>query len=257
MPQSKQSRSTERAARRDRRREEAIAREQQQKRLRLLAFAGLAALAVAALLIFVNMEDDSSTSRALNIAGIPQNGMTLGSPDAPVTIVEYADYQCPWCGVFAREDMPQIIDDYVRSGQVQIEFRAHPFLGTAELTSPDNESVQAAVAASCANDQGMFWEYNHGLFENQDGENDGGFSRGRLGEIAEESGLDVEAWNTCMDDQTHLDEVLAGLEANQADGVTSTPTIEINGVRVAYTADGYDRLRTQIDAALDGEAIPQ
>jgi protein-disulfide isomerase len=257
MTQSKQSRSKDRSARRDQRREEAIARDKKQKRMRLLAFAGLAALVVAALLIIVNMGDDSSTSQPLDIADIPQDGMTLGSPDAPVTIVEYADYQCPWCGVFAREDLPQIIDDYVRSGRVQIEFRAHPFLGTSELTSPDNESVQSAVAASCANDQGMFWEYSHALFENQDGENNGGFSRERLREIAEESGLDVDAWNSCMDDQTHLDEVIAGLEANQANGVTSTPTIDINGVRVAYTADGYDRLRTQIDAALNGEAIPQ
>ena len=257
MSHSKQNRAKYRSARRDQRREQAIVREQKQKRMRLLAIAGVAALAVVALLIFVNMEDDSSTSQPLDIAGIPQDGMTLGSPDAPVTIVEYADYQCPWCGVFAREDLPQIIDDYVRAGQVQFEFRDHPFLGTSELTSPDNESVQAAVAASCANDQSMFWEYNHALFENQDGENNGGFSQERLREIAEESDLDVEAWNGCMDDQTHLTEVVAGLEANQANGVTSTPTIEINGVRVAYTADGYERLRTQIDAALNGEAIPQ
>ena len=121
----------------------------------------------------------------------------------------------------------------------------------------DNESVQAAVAAECANDQEMFWEYNHALFENQEGENGGGFSRERLNEIAEGVGLDVAAWESCMDNQTHLESVIAGLETNQANGITSTPTIEINGVRVAYTTEGYDRLRTQIDAALNGEAIPQ
>jgi protein-disulfide isomerase len=225
--------------------------------MRLLALASLAALAVATLLIIVNRPDENSSFPDFDLAGIPQTGMTLGSPDAPVTIVEYADYQCPWCGVFAREDLPQIVEDYVRSGQVRIEFKAHPFLGTAELTSPDNESVQAAVAASCANDQGRFWDYNHALFEHQDGENDGAFSRDRLEQIADDAGLDIDTWNLCMEDQTHLDDVIAGLEANQALGVTSTPTIEINGVRVAYTVDGYDRLRTQIDAALNGEAIPQ
>ena len=159
--------------------------------------------------------------------------------------------------MLARDDFPKIVDDYVRSGQVKIEFRAHPFLGTADLTSTDNESVQAAVAAACALDQGKFWEYSHALFEHQDGENQGAFSREKLNAIAEDVGLDMTTFNTCMDEQTHLDEVLATMDENRANGVASTPTLEINGVRVAYTQEGYDRIKTQIEAALNGEAIPQ
>ncbi len=253
----KSDKSASRAAIRAERREAAIARDRQRQRMRLLLYAGIAAVAVAAILIVVNLRNDDEPTAVIDFEGIPTTGTTLGNPDAPVTLVEYADYQCPWCGVLAREDFPRIVDEYVRTGQVKIEFRAHPFLGTADLTSPDNESVQAAVAAACALDQGKFWEYNHALFEHQNGENDGAFSRANLNAIAEEVGLDMTTFNTCMDEQTHLDDVLATLDENRANGVTSTPTLEINGVRVGYTQDGFDRIKTQIDAALNGEAIPQ
>ena len=248
--------ATRRAELRAERREAAIARDRQRKRMRLLLYAGIAAVAVAAILIVLNLQDDDAPT-TIDFSGIPSTGTTLGNPDAPVTIVEYADYQCPWCGVLAREDFPRIVDTYVRNGQVKIEFRAHPFLGGTDLRSPDNESVQAAVAAACALDQGRFWEYNEALFNLQDGENNGTFARANLDMAAEEVGLDMAQFTTCMDDQTHLDEVIAALEANQAEGVTSTPTITINGVQVAYTREGFDRLKTQIDAALNGEAIPQ
>lgn len=246
-----------RATLRAERREAAIARDRQRKRMRLLLYAGIAAIVVAALLIVVNLQDDDGSTTTIDFSGIPTDGTTLGTPDAPVTIVEYADYQCPWCGVMARDDFPKIVEDYVRNGQVKIEFRAHPFLGTVDLRSPENESVQPAVAAACALDQDKFWEYNEALFHHQDGENEGAFARDNLDSIAEDVGLDMTTFATCMDEQTHLEDVIATLEANQAAGVTSTPTIEINGVRVAYTRDGFDRLKTQIDAALNGEAIPQ
>lgn len=252
----KTDKASARAAIRAERREAAIARDQQRQRMRLLLYAGIAAVVVAAILIVVNLQNDDSTN-TIDFSGIPSDGRTLGSPDAPVTLVEYADYQCPWCGVMAREDFPKIVDTYVRTGKVKIEFRAHPFLGTTDLRSPDNESVQPAVAAACALDQGKFWEFNEALFQNQNGENEGGFAREKLDAIAKDVGLDTTTFSTCMDEQTHLEDVIATLEANQAAGVTSTPTIEINGVRVAYTREGFDRLKTQIDAALNGEVIPQ
>lgn len=238
------------------RREAAIARDQRQKRLRLLAIAGAAAILVAGLLIFQNLRDDEPVSE-IDFASIPQNGQILGNPDAPVTIVEYADYQCSWCGRLAINDLPHIVDDFVRSGQVAIEFRAHPFMGDVELTSPDNESVQATVAASCADDQGKFWEYSHTLFTHQDGVNDGAFSRENLRGIAEETDLDLTEFDSCMESQTHLQPVLDQLAANQETGVNSTPTIIINGVTVGYTPRGYDLLKEQIEAALNGEVIPQ
>jgi protein-disulfide isomerase len=180
-----------RADRHAQRKQAAIAAAKRRQRNRLLIYAGLAAVAVAAVLIFVNLPDNGDDEDVvIDYASIPQEGAVLGSADAPVTLVEYADFQCPACGLFARESLPHVIQDFVVSGQVNYEFRAYPFLGGNDLTTPGNESVEAAIAVQCARDQGKYWEFNHQLFEEQDGENDGAFSNENLKRMAGELGLD-------------------------------------------------------------------
>lgn len=245
-----------RAARRAQRKEAAIAASKRRRRNHLLLYAGLAAVAVAAILIVVNLPDDDGDSIDIDYASIPQQGAVLGNPDAPVTFVEYADYQCPACGQFATDALPHLIQDFVVPGQVNYEFRAYPFLGGTDLTTPGNESVEAAIAAECARDQGQFWEFNHKLFENQDGENDGAFSNENLKRMAGELGLEQTTFDSCLDSGKHRQTVIDGYNSAQANGINSTPTLIINGVRVAYTNQGYDLLKRQIEAALNGEAIP-
>lgn len=245
-----------RKAKREERRAAAIQAEQRQKRLRILGSIAVAAIAIAAMLIWVNRPSDDSASLDIDYASIPQDGHVLGNPDAPVTLVEYADYQCPACGQFARESLPQVIRDYVESGQVKVEFRVYPFLGGQDLNDPNNESVNAAMAAECARDQGKFWEYNHALFESQNGENKGGFSIENLQNVADDVGLDRTQFDACLESGEHRADVIASYDEAVAAGVNSTPTLILNGVTVAYTTSGYERLQEQIDAAIAGEVIP-
>jgi protein-disulfide isomerase len=254
-PQPTKSQAT-RTSRRSDRKQAAQAARQRQKRQRFLLLGAAGAIAIVVLLIFLNRPGSEDVPE-IDFASLPQQGATLGDTTAPVTVVVYADYQCPFCGQFSREVEPKLIQDFVETGQVSLEFRVLPFLGDAEVTSPDNESVQAAEAAACAMDQGKFWEYNHLLFENQDGENAGAFSDDKLKAFAGTLGLDQAAFDTCLDSGQHQQEILDNLSTYQAAGIASTPTIVIDGQTVQYTTDGYDLLKRQIEAAIAGEPIPQ
>jgi protein-disulfide isomerase len=97
--------------------------------------------------------------------GVPQDGIALGNPDAPLTLVEYADLQCPYCAEWARDVLPAIVDEYVRPGHVRLVFRGLYFLG------PDSEkALRAALAAA---EQDRLWDVVHGLYRSQGAENSG------------------------------------------------------------------------------------
>jgi protein-disulfide isomerase len=136
-------------------------------------------------------------------AGIPQHGNALGSPKAPVTLVEYADLQCPFCAEFSRTGLPALVDRYVRPGKVRIVFRGLAFVG------PDStRALQVALAAAA---QDKLWNVTHLLYENQGTENTGwvtdellrsvagsvkGLDAGRV--LAERSSSDVAAQITAL-----------------------------------------------------------
>ena len=130
--------------------------------------------------------------------GIDQyaDGEAIGPADAPVVLEVYADYQCPWCGKFARETLPGLVRTYVAAGQLRIEERAIAFLGSGS----DDESLDAAAAAACAAPAGKYWTFADYLVWNQSGENEGAFSRDRLAAIAERVGLEPDAFQACLDD---------------------------------------------------------
>ena len=100
-------------------------------------------------------------------ANLEDDDPFLGNPEAPVTIVEFGDFQCPFCGKFFRESEPQIIERYVKTGKAKLVYRDYAFLGP--------ESEDAAVAAGCAGEQGKFWEFHDYLYNHQRGENGGAF----------------------------------------------------------------------------------
>jgi protein-disulfide isomerase len=106
----------------------------------------------------------AAESRAL-LAGIPQQGIALGRPTAPVTLVEFADLQCPFCAEWSRNALPELVRDYVRPGRVRIVFRGLTFIG-----SDSEEALRFALAAG---DQGKLWNVVDLLYENQGGENQG------------------------------------------------------------------------------------
>lgn len=149
------------------------------------------------------------------------SGNSLGDAAAPVTVEVYADFQCPVCGQFDRGTLKQIEDKYVKNGKVRIVFNHYAFIG--------DESTRAAEASECANAQGKFWEYADALFNNQAGENQGTFGDANLEKFAQQVGLDMDKYRTCMQQNTYLGKVQSSTQAGTQRGVNSTPTLFING----------------------------
>jgi protein-disulfide isomerase len=160
---------------------------------------------------------------------IAQSGHVYGDGEAPVTVSEYLDFQCPFCRRAATDVMKEIEERFIAGGEAKVEVHPIAILG--------EESVQAAAAAECANAQGRFWSYHDILFTNQGAEQSGSFSKSRLKEFAARLGMDTSAFNGCLDSQRYVDQVEQSTEAARASGIASTPTFLVNGTPVASTVD--------------------
>lgn len=171
----------------------------------------------------------------------------LGAPDAPVVIAEYADFQCPFCGVFAREVKPQIEAAYVATGKVRFEWHDFAWMGP--------ESEAAANAARCAGDQDAFWPYHDQLYAGRVAPNTGAFSRDRLVAAAERISLDIATFSACLDADTHGATVRADTAEATRLGMTGTPTFIING-RIVVGAQPFTTMAAEIDAALAAAGRP-
>jgi protein-disulfide isomerase len=158
-------------------------------------------------------------------AGIPQSvvegAFVLGDPAAPVTIEEYADYQCTSCGQFTRTILPALRTTYVETGKAKIVWRDFPWIG--------EESRLAAQAARCAGAQSRFWDYHDYLYANQRGENQGTFSAGNLKKFAKAVGLDDLAFGQCLDAGKDLPALREEARNVAAKGFRGTPSFTING----------------------------
>ncbi|MCC7361706.1 MAG: DsbA family protein [Anaerolineales bacterium] len=165
----------------------------------------------------------------------------IGSADAPVTIIEFADFQCPYCGRFALDTYPQIDQAYIASGQVRVGYQHFAFLG--------EESFWAAEASECAGDQDAFWPYHDYLFAHQSGENQGAFTKANLKTFAANLGLDTAAFNSCLENGVYRALVSGQTQAAQQLGVRSTPTFVVNG-RPILGAQPYDVFAQYIGEAL-------
>ena len=164
----------------------------------------------------------SNEAEALLEAG-PADSV-LGKPTAPVTFVEFGDFQCPFCGRFFDQTLPQIKDKYVKTGKVKFIWRDFAFLG--------KESFDAAQAARCAGEQGKFWEYHDYLFGHQNGENEGAFVITNLKNFATALGLNKTQFNSCLDSGKYLSAVQKESELGRELGVTGTPSSFINGHQI-------------------------
>ncbi len=174
----------------------------------------------------------------------------LGNPNATVTIVEYGDYQCPYCGMFFDQTEPQIVQNYVNTGKVRMVFRDFPFLGP--------ESTAAANAAQCAEDQNKLWPYHNALyaakyadFTGGGKEDDGFFSRAEFLKLAQQVGLNMTQFTSCIDNTSDAS-IVAQEKANAtAAGVNSTPTFFVNGQQIVG-AQPYSAFQQALDSALAG-----
>jgi protein-disulfide isomerase len=180
-------------------------------------------------------------NEAVPAHSVSAEGRTLGSADAPVKMVVYLDFQCPYCGNFTREAQPEIEKKYIEPGQLSLEIRPIAFIGA--------ESLWAAEAAACAGDQGRFLDYHDKLFEKQGQENSGAFAIDKLKGFAVDLGLDTEAFNSCLDSQKYAQQVRQETDEAISAGIDSTPTFFIGDTKLSQVRSFQD-LYTAIDKAL-------
>jgi protein-disulfide isomerase len=222
-------------------------RQQRNSRIIAITLITLGALALAFLLIYPTIKPVGTIS-TVEPNSRPQASMnSMGDPNAPVKIVEYSDFQCPYCRKFWEETEAQIVENYVKTGKVYFTYRSMGNWVGASANS--TESQDAAQAAYCAGDENKFWEYHDLLFTNQNGENQGAFARKRLDVFADTLGLDKAAFKACMDGNKNMDKVNQdGVDGTQA-GVSGTPSFVING-KLIEGAQPFDVFQQEIDAAL-------
>ncbi|MFP8959781.1 DsbA family protein [Streptomyces nanhaiensis] len=145
----------------------------------------------------------------------------LGSPDAPVVLIEYADFQCPFCGKFARDTEPELIEKYVESGVLRIEWRDFPIFG--------EESENAARAGYAAGRQGRFWEFHEIAYSEEGKMNSGRFAEEELVRMAREAGVkDLDEFRSDMESDAAGKAIERDTREGYELGVTSTPAFLVN-----------------------------
>lgn len=164
-----------------------------------------------------------------------------GNDKAKVTVVEFADFQCPFCERFYTQVEINLLKDYVDTGKVKFAFRNYAFLG--------QESTWAAEASECANEQNKFWEYHDYLYTHQGKENAGDFSKEKLEGFAQAIGLNTDQFKSCLESDKYAAKVKEDFTQGQAAGVQGTPATFINGQLVSG-AQPYSNFKSIIDAEL-------
>ena len=165
----------------------------------------------------------------------------LGNKDAKVTIIEFSDFQCPFCGRFYQSAEKQIIEDYVKTGKATFVYRDFP------LTSIHPDAQKAAEAGECADEQGKFWEYHDMLFEKQDDWTGVGVSKFK--QYAVDLKLDTKKFNDCLDTGKYASEVKKDADDAVAAGARGTPATYVNGILVSG-AQPFENFKQVIDAEL-------
>jgi protein-disulfide isomerase len=204
---------------------------------------GVSAGIVLLVVLFVALGNRPS-ARAIDVPDLPSNWLdrnAMGSPDAPVTVQAWEDFLCPACRQWNSVIEPQLVEQYVKTGIVRLEFRQFP------LTGHQPGSGMAAMASLCAADQGAFWSFHNRLFLAQD-QGQAGFTIDAMVRYAEELGLNSRTLLECMTSQKHRDEINASFNEAVTLGLNATPSILVNGVRMENPFD-YNELTRLIEWA--------
>ena len=168
-------------------------------------------------LVVVTTTAGNSNSETLTISELSRNGSPImGDPNAPITILEWGDYQCTFCYKFHQNTLDVINEEFIKTGKVKLIFKDFP------LNGPD--SKLAAEASYCAHDQDKYWEYHDQLYKNWAGERTGWVTRESLSQFAESINLDVVKFNKCLDENKYKNKINTLYEFGNEIGIDATPS---------------------------------
>lgn len=215
-------------------------------------YAGLAGIALGGGIYIALQIGRGPQQLSLTATGLPPvagaRGVVIGSDTAPVEIVEFSDFECPFCARFAALTIPDVKNRLVATGQVRLRFVHFPLDIHAK-------GPHAHLAAACANEQGRFWEMHDLLFDNQDE-----WVRARrpdrvISQYAERLGLDMDRFRSCVSEQRAWPQVLADKALGDSLGVNGTPTVFVNG-RQLSDPPSFDQLRRIADSLTSAATTP-
>ncbi len=176
--------------------------------------------------ILVKAQTDSTESQFLLSNLIEQGSPFLGNPSAPITIVDFSDFQCHLCARYVKNTEPLINESYIQTGQVALVFKHLPNRGF--------DSLGAHLAAQCTNEQGKFWQFHKLLYESQQSIDSGWVNEDNLKKFASQiPGLDIDRFNSCFDSQTYKEFIDSDVELANSHGFFDTPSfILVNSMMV-------------------------
>ncbi|NJN79162.1 MAG: thioredoxin domain-containing protein [Anaerolineales bacterium] len=221
-------------------------RKERRSRLLSIGLISLGVIFIAFLFIWPSLKPIGDVLSAPEITYPTPDFNSVGNPDAPIKIEEYADFQCSHCGAFYRNTEKLLMDNYIANGTVYFVFKSVDYLGAA--------SEEAAEASYCAGDQNKFWEMQSIIFTNQGYE---ALSERRLAAFAEQAGLNMDEYNECYNSNKYTELVEQNVVDALAAGAEATPTFVITYVFNGETktkniqgAQPYDVFVQEIEAAL-------
>jgi len=179
------------------------------------------------------------------------NDPVIGNLDAPITIIEFSDFQCPFCARFYSQTLPLIYEEYIDQGKVKLVFRDFP------IQSIHPNAVPAAVASECANEQGKFKEMHDILFDNQNqwSRQETVDALSLFSQYATEIQLEQETFDSCLTSGKYIEEIQKDLNDGQNYGVSGTPGFFVGNDQIGYVqikgAQPFDIFKKVIDAQLD------
>ena len=174
-------------------------------------------------LSFPGSESESNMLTAQKLIG--GGSPIMGDSNAPITILEWGDYQCTFCYKFHQDTLDTIKEDYIKTGKVRLVFKDFP------LNGPD--SLLAAEASYCADDQKKYWQYHDELYKNWGGERTGWITRESLNSFAVTIDLNLSEFNKCLDEHRYQDRVMAMYDFGREIGIDATPSFLVfNGEKI-------------------------
>jgi len=178
------------------------------------------------------------------------NDPVRGNPDAPITIIEFSDFQCPFCARFHVQTLPSILEEYIDTGKVNLVYRDFP------IQSIHPNALPAAVAAECANEQGKYWQYHDTLFERQNtwSKLDTGSVISTFSQYAADVGLEQQQFDSCLGSGKYLQEVQQDLNDGRTYDITGTPGFFIGNENIGFVkidgAQPFESFKRVIDSQL-------